>query len=501
MATVNKSALRAEFEAYQTHFGQLCRDGKVSAECETLFNGILLLFELLLAVFLEKTTPKGTQNSGLPSSQTGPDETARRRPGKKGKGPQTETAPSRSRRMVSEQVMAPVSECPACGHDLTGIVPTGHERRVKVDIVFETRELTVDAEIKTCPRCRAETRGAFPDEMPGPLQYGPGIVAFATHLLTAQLLSLKRTAQTLTALTGRALAEATLLAWLKRLHEALAGWETAAVARLLTEPVLHADETSLRIAGTQHWLHSVSAGNLVLKHGHRKRGGDALKDIGIVPRYGGVLVHDRWASYFTFDNCEHALCGSHLLRNLAFIEDAHGHAWARRMGHLLRNTCRTVREHKNKALDDTAYKTVRTRYRTLLTQAKRELPTPPKRLTGSRGRPAKSDAENLHEALTHYETEVLRFARNPDVPFTNNRAERDIRMAKVKQKVSGCLRTPRYADAYCRISSYLQSMTLKGYNPLAAIEIALKGDAATMVEKPLKNKTVKKNQDQDNRSG
>ena len=156
---------------------------------------------------------------------------------------------------------------------------------------------------------------------------------------------------------------------------------------------------------------------------------------------------------------------------------------------------------QNKALDDTAYHAVvRTRYRTLLTPAKRELPPPPppppKRLTGQRGRPAKSDAESRQEALTHYETEVLRFARDPDVPFTNNRADRDIRMAKVKQKVSGCFRTPRYADAYCRISSYLQSMTLTGYNPLAAIEIALKGDAATMVEKPLKNKTVRKNQNQ-----
>ncbi|MDE0157715.1 MAG: IS66 family transposase, partial [Gammaproteobacteria bacterium] len=263
--------------------------------------------------------------------------------------------------------------------------------------------------------------------------------------------------------------------WLARLHEALADWETAAIERLLSEPVLHADETSLRIDRQQHWLHSVSAGNLVLKRCHRKRGTEALRDIDIVPRYGGVLVHDRWASYFAFEHCEHALCGSHLLRNLAFIEDAHGHAWARRMGHLLLTTCRTVRKHPNKALSETDYKAVRTRYRTLLTQAKRELPKPAKRLTGRRGRVAQCDARNLHDALVKYETEVLRFARDPDVPFTNHRAERDIRMAKVKQKVSGCFRTATCADAWCRISSYLQSMTRQGYNPLTAIEIALKG--------------------------
>ncbi len=494
MATVNKASLRAEFEAIRMRFKALCADGALSPEGRALFESMLLLFELLLAVFLEKTTPKGAHNSSLPSSRTDPDDSARTRPGKQGKGPQTGTVPSASRRVVAQTRTVPVTGCRACGHDLKGTAPTGHVRRVKVDIVFETTELTIDAEIKTCPRCGTETHGAFPDDMPGPLQYGPGIVAFATHLLTAQMLSLKRTAQTLHALTGRAVAEATLLAWLTRVHEALAGWERAAIARLLTEPVLHADETSLRIDRTQHWLHSTSAGNLVLKHCHRKRGGDALKDIGIVPRYGGVLVHDRWASYFAYDNCEHALCGSHLLRNLAFIEDAHGHAWAQRMSRLLLKTCRQVRTHKNKALSETDYQSLRTRYRTILTQAKRELPTPPKRLTGQRGRIAQCEAQNLHDALVKYETEVLRFARDPNVPFTNNRAERDIRMAKVKQKVSGCFRTTAYADTYCRISSYLQSMTLKGYNPLAAIEIALKGDAATMVEKPLKNKTVKKNQ-------
>ena len=495
MASVNKTSLRAEFEAIKTRFKSLCADGKLSPEGRALVESMLLLFELLLAVFLEKTTPKGTHNSGLPSSRTDPDETARRRPGKKGKGPQAETAPSQSRRVVVETRTAPVSECRACGRDLKGIVPGGHERRVAVDIVFETRELTVAAEIKTCPRCRSETRGAFPDDMPGPLQYGHGIVAFATHLLTAQMLSLKRAAQTLKALTGRAIAEATLLAWLTRLHEALADWETAATERLLTEPVLHADETGLRIAGKQHWLHSVSAGHLVLKHCHRQRGGDALKDIGIVPRYGGVLVHDRWASYFAYDQCEHALCGSHLLRNLAFIEQAHDHAWAKRMGNLLLTTCRTVREHPDKSLSNPDYKALRTRYRTILTQAKRELPKPPPRQTGQRGRVAKSDAENLHEALARYETEALRFARDPLVPFTNNRAERDIRMAKVKQKVAGCFRTTRYAAAWCRISSYLQSMALQGYNPLTAIEIALNGNAASMVEKPLKNNP--NNQDKD----
>ena len=223
-------SLRTEFDALKARFEALCTDGKMSPEGRALVDALLMLFELLLAVFLEKNTPKSSRNSGLPSSQTGADETARVRTGAQGKGPKSRAALNR---VVVETRTAPVTECRACGRDLEGVAPAGHERRRWVDLVFETRELTVEAEIKTGPRCRTEPRGAFPKEMPGPLQYGHGIVAFAVHLLSAQMVSLKRTAQTLKALTGRAIAEATLLAWLRRLHEALADWEAAAVERLL----------------------------------------------------------------------------------------------------------------------------------------------------------------------------------------------------------------------------------------------------------------------------
>ena len=484
MATVNKASPRSEFDALKGRFEDLCAQGKMSAESRALFDALLMLFQLLMAVFMEKNTPKGSRNSGLPSSQTEPDETARRRPGAKGKGPKARAGQDGPNRLVVEKRTAPVAECRACGRDLGDVAPEGRERRVRVDIVFETRELTVEAEVKTCPRRRTGNKGRFPKDMPGPLQYGHGIVAFATHLMAAQMVPLKRAAQTLKVLTGRAIAEATLLAWLTRLHDALAGWEAAAIQRLLAMPALHADETGLRIDRKNHWLHSYGAGDLTVKFVHRRRGRAAIDELGVVPRYGGVLVHDRWASYFAYDQCKHALCGAHLLRDLAFVEDAHGHAWAKRMAKLLLDTCRKVRELDRKALDEAAYKAVRKRYRTILTQAKRELPTPPVRLDGQRGRVAKSDAENLHEALAKHETEVLRFARDPDTPFTNNRAERDIRMAKVKQKISGCFRTSRYAAAYCRISSYLQSMANQGYNPLAAIQIALNGNAAAMIEFP-----------------
>ena len=171
-------------------------------------------------------------------------------------------------------------------------------------------------------------------------------------------------------------------------------------------------------------------------------------------------------------------------RELAFVVEAHGHAWARRMRSLLLDACHQVAQRDDRTLSAKQYKALRRRYRTILTQAKRELPEIPPRADGQRGRIAKSDAHNLRERLKTYETEVLRFAEDPDVSFTNNRAERDLRMSKVKQKVSGCFRTGTCAHAWCRISSYLQSAAAQGYNPLVAIQIALAGNAANLIDNP-----------------
>ena len=297
------------------------------------------------------------------------------------------------------------------------------------------------------------------------------------HLLIAQMLSLKRVAQSMHALIGRTLSEATLLGYVAQLHHALAQWERHAIERLLASPAMHVDETSLRVDRKNHWIHVYSAGTLTVKCLHAKRGREAIEAIGIIPRYAGVAVHDCWASYLSYTHCDHALCGAHLLRELAFIVDAHGYAWARRMKRLLLGACHQVSKRDDKTLSASEYKALQKRYRTILTQGARELPPIPPRQNGQRGKVAKSDAHNLWERLKHYETAVLRFAKHPDVAFTNNRAERDLRVAKVKQKVSGCFRTRKYAEAYCRISSYLQSMANQGYNPLVAIQIALAGRA------------------------
>jgi hypothetical protein len=238
---------------------------------------------------------------------------------------------------------------------------------------------------------------------------------------------------------------------------------------------MNVDETSSRVDKQNQWFHVYSAGHITLKFLHHKRGTEAMNDINIIPRYSGPIIHDCWASYLSYEHCDHGLCGSHLLRELTFIIDSNGYNWARNMKSLLKEACEKVSRRKAKKLSEKAYGNFQKRYRNILTRGENEMPSIPVKSNGKRGRIAKSDAHNLWDRLKEYESAVLLFARNSDVPFTNNRAERDLRMSKVKQKVSGCFRTEIYAKAYCRISSYLQTMANKGVNPLIAIQMALAG--------------------------
>lgn len=472
---VNKKSLREEFDRIKIEFEQLSSENKVPTETKALFSAMFMLFELVLAIFLEKTTPKTNKNSSLPSSQTLKDDTATSNAKSNTKG-KLENGERFSNSRTREAVrLARVSVCDHCGEDLSLVACQQQERRTKIDIVFEKVVLHVDAEIKECPHCHGKTKGAFPADMPGPRQYGVGIKAYALNLLISQMITLNRLQKLVQTLTGEVISEATFLGYITQLDKALEQWEADSIHQLLTCPALHVDETSLRVAGKNHWIHVYAAGDITLKFLHAKRGTEAIEAINIIPRYGGTTIHDCWASYLSYEHCNHGLCGSHLLRELTFVVESNHYAWAANMKHLLQETSAKVARRKRKKLSEAEYKQLQRRYRTLLTQGETELPPIPARSQGQRGKIAKSDAHNLWERLRHYETAVLLFAREPEVAFTNNRAEQDLRMAKVKQKVSGCFRKEHFAQAYCRISSYLQTMANKGYNPMVSIQLALSG--------------------------
>lgn len=476
MASVDKVRVREEVGRLKADFDALCTEGKITRESQALMGSMFMMMELMLSIFLERTTQKNTKNSSLPSSQTGKDDTALDAAGSHTKGRQDNGLRATNSRAVETVAVAKVTACDVCGEPLTGSPCLRHERRTKIDIVFEKVVEHVDAEVKHCPVCEATVKGAFPSDMGAPLQYGNGLKAFVVHLLIGQMVAMNRVQKLVSSIIGVVIAEASLLNFVLRVHHALEGWERQAVQQLLTAPAMHVDETSLRVESKNHWIHVYSAGDITLKFLHRSRGTAAIEAINLIPRYGGAIIHDCWSSYLSYDHCRHGLCGSHLLRELTFIVDSNGYRWARNMKQLLQETCIAVANRPDKKLTDADYANLQKRYRSLLTRGAQELPPIPPRPSGKRGKLAKSDAHNLWERLQAHESAVLLFAKDAHVPFTNNRAERDLRMAKVKQKISGCFRSEVYAQAYCRISSYLQTMANKGYNPLIAIQMALAGN-------------------------
>jgi hypothetical protein len=201
MPSVNKQSLREEFDKITTRFEALSNEGKVTAESSALFQAMIMLFELLIAVFMEKKTRKNNRNSSIPSSQTGKDRTAATS-GTNSKGKIQNGLLSSNTRTVETTQVAKVKDCRFCGEGLDDIFPAEYERRTKIDVIFEKVVSHVDAEIKVCPRCNMQNKGLFPEDMSGPLQYGPGIKGYVVNLLVAQMISLKRVQQMVQTLIG-----------------------------------------------------------------------------------------------------------------------------------------------------------------------------------------------------------------------------------------------------------------------------------------------------------
>ena len=429
---------------------------------------------IVITIFLETPTKKTSKNSSIPPSQSDKDETRKSPDQNRDTRAAQNSMTSENFQTTTIEEVSTVKVCDSCGTDLSDIEPSAREQRVLRDIKFTVEEVKVDAENKDCPTCGARTKGRFPENMPGPLQYGNGIKAFVINFLVTQMVSLNRAVGLVQAMSGIKLSEATCPGYIQRLHDALA-WESDTREYLLTRRSLHVDETGIKVDKKTRWMHVATNGFVTLKFLHRKRGREAIASIGILPVYTGTLTHDCRAAYFFHFQCKHQVCGSHLLRDLAFVIESNGYCWARLMHKLLREICHAVNESETGVLSEAEYRRYRERYRTILTQGGKELPEIFRRREGKRGRIARSIGHNLHDRLLKYEDSVLRFMSDPDVSFTNNTGEQKIWMSKVEIKVSGCFRTERYAHARCRISSYLDTMA-----ELEAILIALAGNAADM---------------------
>lgn len=470
---MSKDSIRKKIDEAKKDAETLLASGKVSRETAVVIKSLIQVIDIVVTVLLEKKTRKNSSNSGLPPSRNnGSNGNRNNTQGDRNKvGDQLKN----TRNVETSETTTP-DKCSSCNEQLDGVTASGTEERKKIDIIYEVVTHTVTAEIIECPDCGHINKGNFPKGMDGKIQYGDGIKAAIINFLAVQMMSLERVQEHFKGIIGRFISQAVMLKYLAQMSASLKEWEEKQIERLLSSPVMYCDETSMRVDKVNHWVHSYSYGDITLKFIHPKRGIDAIEDINIIPRYGGILMHDCWASYLAYDDNEHALCGGHLLRELKFIEDSTGDKWATKMKKILQDAAETVAKRtKTRVLTTKEYDRLQSRYRNALTRAAQELPNFPEP-TGKPGRLKHTEAQNLWLRLNEYESSVLMFARVKEVDFTNNRAERDLRVSKLKQKVSGCFRKLDFAKHFCRISGYVKSMRYRGYSSFEAISLAAQGN-------------------------
>jgi len=368
--------------------------------------------------------------------------------------------------------------CPNCAADLKGVETCGCEKRQVFEVPAVRIEVTEhQAEIKRCPECGQRVKGDFPDEVNQPVQYGARIKAQASYLNTYQLIPLARSCELLGDFYGHTPAEALVLDANSEVVAQIEPSLEAIQQQLIGSEVVGFDESGLRVEGKLNWLHVASTDTLTYYGVQPKRGKDGMKAIGILPRLRGRAVHDHWRPYFGFDNCQHSLCNAHHLRELQFVIDQYEQSWAQAMIRLLLDIKAEVDASPADwmALPPARIAHYERLYDDLLEQGFAANPSPERPPPKKRGRKKQSPPKNLLDRLHQYKAETLAFMYDFRVPFDNNLAERDVRMIKVKQKISGTFRTRSGADAFCAIRSYISTARKQGCNVIQAIHDTMLG--------------------------
>jgi transposase len=371
--------------------------------------------------------------------------------------------------------------CAGCGADLAAAPVVAVEARQVHDLP-PMRLLVTEhrAERRRCPGagCGQVTAGPFPDHVGAPASYGPGLRAVAAYLHAHQHLPYDRTAQLLDDVFGAPVATGTLAAMMAECAERLDGFLQTVRAQLAGAEVVNFDETGARVAGKLHWVHSASTTALSLFTVHAKRGTEAMDAAGVLPGFTGVAVHDGWSCYGRYMDATHARCNAHHLRELAGVAEQSGQrAWAEGMAALLVEATWAVTRAVAAGLDQLDPERLGhylRRYDTIIAEGRRAN-RPPPNPSGKRRR-KQSKAANLLDRLDRHRDEVLRFAVDFRVPFTNNQAERDIRMVKLQQKISGCWRTTPGANRFLAIRSYVSTARKQGVEVLHALRRVFAGD-------------------------
>jgi transposase len=358
-------------------------------------------------------------------------------------------------------IVHPVETCMQCQADLRAVAALQVESRQVLDLPPK-RLLVIEHQTqqKVCPYCASVTKAPFPEGITAPIQYGPALGAVGVYLTQQQFLPYERACETIQDLLGPAMTVGTLKALIERCATHLQPIEEQIKEHLKQADVLHADESGMYVMGKRWWMHVAATPHLTHYGVHAKRGKEALDAIGILPAFDGVCLHDGWATYWKF-SCAHALCNVHHLRELTFLHEQQQQAWAGAMKTLLSDMNTAVKEASQrgwKRLDPTEIADWKAQYHTLLQEGYQANPPPSTSDASPPKRRKQGAARNLLHRLSKHEEAVLAFMDDLSVPFTNNLAERDLRMIKVQQKISGTFRSEQGATAFCAIRSYLSTI-------------------------------------------
>jgi len=437
--------------------------------------------------YLEDQLSRNSRNSGKPPSSDGFKKPLRTKSLRKksGKHPGGQKG---HRGYQLEQVSNPhhtvthgVCRCGNCGEDLSYLPATDHDKRQVFDLPpldLEVTEHQVD--VKDCPCCGKRNKGVFPAGVEYPTQYGSRLKSLSVYMMNAQFIPYERQSEFFGEVFNHRLSTGSLNNFNRSCYTRLESTEQRIKDDILNSPVVHFDETGSRLSGKNHWLHSASTIRSTFYGFHKKRGTEAFNAIGILGKFTGIAIHDHWKSYLLYA-CLHALCNAHHLRELTFLEEEHKELWAHKMKKLLKAIKRTVDYYGERGkipiadvrryFDDKYSRIIREG----LQYHKGKMPI--SEPVGKRGRKKQWPGKNMLDRLSNHKKSVLAFMNNLEVPFDNNQAERDIRMAKLKDKISGCYRSMEGAEFFCRIRGFISTARKRNMPVLASIEAVMLNQA------------------------
>lgn len=431
---------------------------------------------------LQDHVKKDSHNSSLPPSSdrfSRQKRSLREKSGKKAGGQADHEGKALLQCADPDQVVVhPVERCEHCEADLRQVERVGIQRRQVIGLpVKRTVVVEHQTESKCCPHCQGLSSSSFPEDVRAPIQYGADIAAVAVYLCEQQLIPYARTSEILQDLLDCPMSVGTIARLIERTASHLVGIEEQTKQALREAKVLHNDETGCYVGGQRQWMHTTSTQTLTHYAVHAKRGREALDAIDILPRFHGVSIHDGWQTYFGY-HCLHALCNVHHLRELKFFAQEKKQDWAADLVRVLLEMKRAVKQAMaagQTSLQPQIRRQLLIRYEAAIAAGYQASPAEPPSAVPKQGRRAQSKARNLLDRLSTRQDEVLRFLDDFAVAFDNNLAERDLRMLKVQQKISGCFRSADGAQAFARIRGYLSTLRKQGMKLLGALEMALVG--------------------------